>query len=59
MTPEKYKQTKPADISFSIKKEIEERAEKSKIEVDGKEIWLSDGMLVKKSSIISPIKSVC
>ena len=59
ITPKEFKETKPADISSSIKQKIEERAEDSKIQVDGKEIWLSEGMLVKDSSIISPIKSVC
>ena len=59
ITPKEYKKAMPTKIP-SIKREIEECAERSKIKLaDGKEIWLSGGMLVKDSSIFSPIKSVC
>ena len=59
MTPEKYKKAMPTEIS-SIKPEIEEYAESSKIKLEDKTIiCLSKGILVKQSSIFSPIKSVC
>ena len=58
IAPKEYKKAKPADIP-SIKTRIEEEAQQSTIRFgEGDKISLSEGMLVRDSSIISPITSV-
>ena len=59
IAPKEYKKAKPAKIPL-IKQKIEKCAESGEIKLsNGKIIYLSEGMLVNDSSIISPMKSVC